>query len=735
MVKKKKHGKSRGFNKSVLINSIKGLFKNEPDMALNYRQISKTLDIKTDGERKLVYESLCDLREDGFLTELTSGKFILISGNKIKSGRRDNKRDTERSGRRTPEGNQITGVVDMTSRGTAYIVSDEMEEDVFIAFANTNHALNKDKVRVVVYAKNEKKQAEGEIIEILERYKETFVGTLDISPNFAFLISDSKRMPFDIFIPKNKLGGGENGDKVVVKMGEWPRKQKNPFGEVITVLGRPGDNETEMHAILAEYELPYEFSDEVLKAAEAIPDTISSEEIAKRRDFRGITTFTIDPHDAKDFDDALSIQQLPNGNWEIGVHIADVSHYITPGSLLDREAYARATSVYLVDRVVAMLPERISNGICSLRPNEEKLTFSTVFEIDENAKVVNHWIGRTVIESDRRYSYEEAQEIIEGAEGDYSQEIHTLDDLAQILRKDRYKHGAIDFDREEVKFEIDENGKPLSVYFKRAKEANKLIEEFMLLANKYVAASIGKVGENKKAKTFVYRIHDVPNPEKLDNFNRFIARFGYSIKTDTRKEVTTSLNAVLAEVKEKPEANLLETLAVRTMAKAQYSTENIGHYGLSFDYYSHFTSPIRRYPDMMVHRLIQYYLDKGNSVDQAEYEEMCKHCSDQEGVAANAERSSIKYKQVEFMSDKIGEDFWGTISGVTEWGIYVELDDNKCEGMVSIANLEDDYYEFDEKNYAIVGRKHRKTYQLGEHVRVKLSKANLVAKQIDFEML
>lgn len=750
MSKKKKKGKSKGLGKRVLCDSIKGLFEKEPGRAYNYRQISKILDIKTDGERRLVFESLYELKDSGALKEVSTGKFKLFSSEKlgepVKSNRRDRKRnhgedrrnsdrEPRRSGRRIPEGSQITGVVDMTSRGTAYIITDEMEEDIFISMANTNHALHKDKVRVVVYAKKQRRQPEGEIIEILERHKETFVGTLDISANFAFLISDSKRMPFDIFIPINKLGGAQNGDKVIARIFEWPHRQKNPVGEIITVLGKPGDNETEMHAILAEYELPYKFTDEVLKAADEIPDTISEEEIAKRRDFRNITTFTIDPADAKDFDDALSIQKLPNGNWEIGVHIADVSHYVTPGSILDKEAYTRATSVYLVDRVVAMLPERISNGICSLRPNEEKLTFSTVFEIDENAKVVNHWIGRTVIESDRRYAYEDAQEIIEGADGDLSEEIRTLNDLAQILRKKRYKRGSIDFDREEVKFDIDENGKPLGVYFKRAKEANKLIEEFMLLANKYVAMSVGKVASDRTAKTFVYRIHDVPNPDKLESFNRFIQRFGYGIKTDSRKAVTTTLNSVLADVKEKPEANLLETLAVRTMSKAQYSVSNIGHYGLAFDYYSHFTSPIRRYPDMMVHRLIQMYLDKEKSVNADVYEEMCKHCSEMENIAANAERSSIKYKQVEFMSEKLGEEFWGTISGVTEWGIYVELDENKCEGMVSIANLEDDFYEFDEANYSIVGRKHRKIYQLGDHVRVKLVKANLVAKQIDFEMI
>lgn len=724
MVKKNKHGKSKGLTKRILSESIKTLYKSEPGKTYNYRQISKTLDIKTDGERKLVFETLYELSEAGILKEVSTGLFKL------------NTKEGQVSKRRTqPEGNHITGIVDMTARGTAYIVSPDMDDDIFVSQPNLNHALHGDEVSVLVFARKEKRQPEGEVLEILKRKKESFVGIIDISKNFAFLISSSRQMPYDIFIPLDKLSGAINGDKVVAKITTWTAKQKNPVGEVIAVLGKPGDNETEMHAILAEFELPYKFSKEVLQAAEEISDVITQDEIAKRKDFRGVTTFTIDPADAKDFDDALSIKKLDNGNWEIGVHIADVTHYVTPGSILDKEAYERATSVYLVDRCVAMLPERLSNGICSLRPNEEKLCFSTVFEMDPLARVVNHWIGRTIIESDRRYAYEEAQEIIEGLDGDFYQEIRTLNELAQIIRKKRYKQGAIDFDREEVKFEIDEHGKPLSVYFKRAKESNKLIEEFMLLANKYVAASVGSVAENQKAKTFVYRIHDVPNPDKLENFNRFISRFGYSIKTENRKSVTSSLNQLLADVKDKPEENLLETLAVRSMAKAVYSVNNIGHYGLAFDHYSHFTSPIRRYPDMMVHRLLQHYFDKGKSVDADIYETMCKHCSDMENVAANAERASIKYKQVEFMSDKIGEDFWGTISGVTEWGIYVELDENKCEGMVSIANLEDDFYEFDEKNYSIVGRKHRKIYQLGDHIRVKLVKANLVAKQIDFEMI
>jgi len=714
MAKKKKNGKSRGFGKRKLLDAISGLFQDNPTKTYNYRQISKEFNIKTDGERRLVFESLYELKDIGVLKEVTQGRF----------------KSHEQS-----RGAYITGVVDMTAKGTAYIVSDEAKDDIFVSQSNLRHALHGDEVKVLVFARKQRRQPEGEVVEIVTRKKETFVGIVQISKSFAFLVSGSKRMPYDIFIPINKLNGAKDGDKAIARIAEWPKGQKNPVGEIITVLGKPGENETEMHAILAEFELPYEFKEEVLRAADDIDDRITDEEIAKRRDCRDITTFTIDPHDAKDFDDALSLKKLENGNWEVGVHIADVSHYVTPGSILDDEAYERATSVYLVDRVVPMLPERLSNGVCSLRPNEEKLTFSAIFEMDDKAKVVNSWIGRTVINSNKRFAYEDAQVIIEGAEGELKEEILLLNDLAQKLRAKRFKKGAIDFDRSEVKFELDENGKPLGVYFKRAKEANKLIEEFMLLANKYVAMSVGKVAKDAKAKTFVYRIHDVPNPEKLEKFNNFVSRFGYGIKMETRKEVITSMNGLLDDVKDKPEQNLLETLAVRTMAKAQYSIANIGHYGLAFDYYSHFTSPIRRYPDVMVHRLLQEYFDKGKSVDEERYENMCKHCSDMESVAASAERASIKYKQVEFMSDKVGEVFWGTISGVTEWGIYVELDDNKCEGMVGISELEDDYYEFDEENFCITGRHHRKVYQLGDHVRVKVIKANLVAKQLDFKMM
>lgn len=629
----------------------------------------------------------------------------------------------------------VTGEVELTAKGAAYVISPESKSDIFVAFPNLKHALNGDKVKVLVYARRKAERIEGEVVEIIERKKSTFVGLVQRSENYAFLLPSGKQMPYDVFIPLSHLGGAKNGDKVVVQITEWPEHQKNPVGTVIQVLGQPGDNDTEMNAIMAEYELPVAFPKKVEKAAERIPDELPSDEIARRRDFRKTVTFTIDPRDAKDFDDALSVRELGNGHYEVGIHIADVSYYIQPDTLLDKEAYARATSVYLVDRTIPMLPEKLSNGLCSLRPDEDKFCFSAVFEMDAEARVTHQWFGRTVIRSNQRFTYEEAQEIIEGADGKYRKEVLLLNGLAQKLREERFRGGAIDFDRIEVKFNLDEKGKPLGVYFKQSKEANKLIEEFMLLANKKVAEKIGKGQSKQKAKTFVYRIHDKPMEEKLTDFNRFVAKFGYGLKLSSRKALTASMNNLMQEVKDRPEQNLIETLAIRTMAKAVYSTVNIGHYGLAFDYYTHFTSPIRRYPDVMVHRLLQRYLDDGRSVSQEKYEDICKHASSMEQLAANAERASIKYKQVEFMSDKIGESFQGTISGVTQWGFYVELDEFKCEGLVPMHELEDDYYEFDEKNYCIVGRHYGKRYQLGDTITVRVAKANLVSRQLDFVLL
>ena len=592
-----------------------------------------------------------------------------------------------------------------------------------------------DKVKVQLFAKRKGAEPEGEVVEILESKERTFVGKLQVAKGFAFLITENKTLANDIFIPKDKLKGGKNGDKAIVRIVEWPDEAKNPLGEVIDILGIAGQNTAEMHAILAEFGLPYKYPSSVEKAADKIPEAISPEEIENREDFRGITTFTIDPKDAKDFDDALSARRLDNGNWEVGVHIADVTHYVKTDGVIDKEAQSRATSVYLVDRTIPMLPERLCNQICSLRPDEEKLCFSAVFELNSDAVVQNSRICRTIIKSDRRFTYEEAQEVIETGEGDYKEEILALNDLAKKLRERRFKSGAINFDRYEVKFEIDEQGKPVRVYFKISKDANKLIEEFMLLANRTVAEFVGRPPKGKTKKTFVYRIHELPDPDKMENFASFIRRFGYKLKTDgTKTDVSKGINSLLDNVQGKPEENLIETVAIRAMQKARYSTENIGHYGLAFEYYTHFTSPIRRYPDMMVHRLLERYLAGGRSVIQKKYEELCDHCSSMEQVAANAERASIKYKQVEFMQDKLGMVFDGVISGVTEWGLYVELNENKCEGLVPIRDLDDDYYEFDEKNYCLLGRRKKRQYRLGDPITIKVAQANLERKQLDFQL-
>ena len=592
-----------------------------------------------------------------------------------------------------------------------------------------------DKVKVQLFAKRKGAEPEGEVVEILESKERTFVGKLQVAKGFAFLITENKTLANDIFIPKDKLKGGKNGDKAIERVVGAPVKAKNPLGEVIDILGIAGQNTAEMHAILAEFGLPYKYPSSVEKAADKIPEAISPEEIENREDFRGITTFTIDPKDAKDFDDALSARRLDNGNWEVGVHIADVTHYVKTDGVIDKEAQSRATSVYLVDRTIPMLPERLCNQICSLRPDEEKLCFSAVFELNSDAVVQNSRICRTIIKSDRRFTYEEAQEVIETGEGDYKEEILALNDLAKKLRERRFKSGAINFDRYEVKFEIDEQGKPVRVYFKVSKDANKLIEEFMLLANRTVAEFVGRPPKGKTKKTFVYRIHELPDPDKMENFASFIRRFGYKLKTDgTKTDVSKGINSLLDNVQGKPEENLIETVAIRAMQKARYSTENIGHYGLAFEYYTHFTSPIRRYPDMMVHRLLERYLAGGRSVIQKKYEELCDHCSSMEQVAANAERASIKYKQVEFMQDKLGMVFDGVISGVTEWGLYVELNENKCEGLVPIRDLDDDYYEFDEKNYCLLGRRKKRQYRLGDPITIKVAQANLERKQLDFQL-
>lgn len=710
MAKKNKNKKNLGFNKAGLKKAILSVFYENSGKAFNYKQLSAFIGAKDVMSQQLVNIVLQELCEAEAIDEVARGKYQLKE-----------------------KGGTILGVMELNSKGYGQVICDEVEEPVFVSAANMNHALDGDKVHIRLYAQRKKSNPEGEVVEVVERAKTTFVGTVQISQFTAFLVP-SKKTPFDLFIPKDKLNGAKNGQKAIARILDWPEQARNPFAEIIDVLGDAGNNNTEMHAILAEFDLPYKYPEKVDQAANKIPMEIPSEEIKLRRDFRKVPTFTIDPADAKDFDDALSIRKLDNGLWEVGVHIADVTYYVQPNSLLEEEAYNRATSVYLVDRVVPMLPERLSNGVCSLRPNEEKLCFSAVFQLDDDSNIRHEWFGRTVIYSDRRFAYEEAQQVIETGEGDLKDEILTLDRLAKKLREKRFANGAITFDRVEVKFEVDTDGKPLRVFFKESKDSNKLIEEFMLLANLRVAEFIGKPGPKKKERTFVYRIHDKPDPDKLDTFNHFIKRFGYGIMTNSPQAVSASMNKLIENVSGKKEQNVIETLAIRTMAKAEYSTRNIGHYGLAFEYYTHFTSPIRRYPDMMVHRLLAYYMEDRRSVPAQKWEEMCKHSSDMETRAANAERASIKYKQVEFMADKIGQQYKGVISGVTDWGIYVELEENKCEGMVPLHELTDDFYEFDERNYCIIGRRTHKRYQLGDEIEIEILRANMDKKQLDFRI-
>ena len=676
----------------------------------NYKQIAAALNIRGEEGRHVLIKALDRLRDYDVLLETSRGRYRLNNRGLILEGRFERR-----------------------SNGKNFFVPDDDANVIFIPERNSKHAMNGDRVRVQLLAKRKRADTEGAVVEILERAQTRFVGILEVQKYFAFLVMDSKFLANDIFIPMDELNGAENGDKVVVEIVKWPEKANNPVRKVIDVLGKPGNTTTEMHAILAQYGLPYNYPEKVEKAADLISAEISEKEIAKREDFRDVFTITIDPKDAKDFDDALSLRKLSATTWEVGVHIADVTHYVKQGDIIDKEAESRATSIYLVDRTIPMLPEKLSNELCSLRPKEDKLCFSVIFELNEHAEIKKSRIIRTIINSDSRLTYEEAQTVIETGKGDFSTEILTMNSLAQKLRDKRFANGAINFERYEVKFNLDEKGKPLGVYFKESKESNHLIEEFMLLANRTVAEAIGKVPKGKNAKTFVYRIHDVPDPEKLDTLNTFILRFGHKIKTEGSKvDVAKSINSLLDKVQGRPEENLVETIAIRTMSKAIYSTKNVGHYGLAFEYYTHFTSPIRRYPDMMVHRLLERYLDGGRSVDQTQLEIECKHSSDMEQVAANAERDSIKYKQVEFMTDKIGKVYDGVISGITEWGIYVEINENKVEGMIPIRELDDDFYELDEKNYRLVGRRTKREYRLGQPVSIQVVKANLERKQLDF---
>ncbi len=738
-MKRKKQSFGRKKSKTIngLSDKIIAILRKDHSKPYNYKQIAAKLDVDDANSRNQIIKVLKELQGSKEIQEIDRGKYIL-----------------------TPNQNYYTGRVDIAGRGQGYIIVDELEDDILVKNKNLNKALNGDTVEVYVYKRKKGGKSEGEITNIIERKKTEFVGTINIQDRFAFVEMNDHKMYTDIFVHKSNINGAQQGERVLVEIIDWPEKADSPNGNVIKSLGMPGEHNTEIHSILAQYGLPYEFPAEVEEYANKIDTKIHASEIAKRRDMRKDLTFTIDPKDAKDFDDALSFTELENGNYEVGIHIADVSHYLKEGTILDDEAFERATSVYLVDRVVPMLPEILSNGACSLRPHEEKYTFSAVFEMNNKAEVVKEWFGRTVTYSDARFAYEEAQLIIENNHPDdirdgaklnttitseisitdkqyevekpIAKAILEMDRLAKILRKQRMKDGAISFDKVEVKFILDKEANPEGVYFKESKDANKLIEEFMLLANRSVAAYIGK--QNPK-KTFVYRVHDEPDDEKIAALENLIKQFGYKMDTRDKKSTSQSLNKLLSDVVGKKEQNLIDTLAIRSMSKAVYTTNNIGHYGLAFDYYSHFTSPIRRYPDVMVHRLLQRYLDKKDSAKEDTFEENCKHCTDMEILASKAERESIKYMQIKYMKDHQDEEFVGVISGVTEWGIYVEIVSNKCEGMVRIQDMQDDSYEFIKEDFAVVGRKNHIKFTLGDEVIVKVKNADLVRKHLDFTML
>ena len=724
MTRKKKKKSNKGI--SNLTNTILSILKKDRNQSFNYKQIAAKLGVNDASSRNQIIKKLHQLLANKEIEEVERGKFKAVINTEYHSG-----------------------TLDLSSKGTGYIICEDFDEDVFIASNNINKALDGDEVEFYVYKRRKKGKFEGEITNIIKRAKSDYVGTIQIHKNYAFVVTDSTKMYKDIFVPINKINKAEDGDKVLVLLEDWPDNADSPYGKVLKVLGKPGEHNTEIHSILAEYGLPYEFPHEVEEFANKLDTSITKAEIAKRRDMRDILTFTIDPKDAKDFDDALSFEVLNNGLYEIGIHIADVSHYLQEGTILDDEAYERATSVYLVDRVVPMLPEVLSNNACSLRPHEEKYTFSAVFQINDKAEVKNQWFGRTVTYSDARFAYEEAQAIIESKTNSIPEDVSLtgkayqtdqkiadavlkMDDLAKIMRRKRMKEGAISFDKVEVKFDLDDKANPVGVYFKTSKDANKLIEEFMLLANRKVAEFIGK---QSPKKTFVYRVHDEPDSSKLAALQGIVSKFGYKLNFKDRNSISSSLNGLLRDVQGKKEQNLVDTLAIRSMSKAEYTTHNIGHYGLAFDYYSHFTSPIRRYPDVMVHRLLQHYLDGGKSANEDVYEDKCAHSSNMENLATKAERDSIKYMQIRFMEDHKDEEFVGVISGVTDWGIYVEIISNKCEGMVSVRDMNDDHYQFDESQYAMIGKKTGMTYQLGDEVVVKVKNTDLVKKHLDFNLI
>lgn len=706
--------KNKAQFKEVLSALVIEVFQRSGQQVFNHKQVSAKLKLSDSDARETILEILRDLVRSGTLREPERGKFQL---KELKTF--------------------VTGKVDLTTDGSAFICTeDELEPDIYVAPRKLRNALHGDTVRVYVYAKQKGgRKKEGEVVEILQRAKLDFTGIVKLSDRFAFFIPDDRKMQHDIFIPLSDINGAKDNEKAIAHISEWPEGAKNPIGKITHVLGKQGDNNAEMNAILADFGFPLAFPKAVEEEAEAIAEHISEKEIAKRRDFRKVLTFTIDPFDAKDFDDAISFQILENGNYEIGVHIADVSHYVIPESALDNEAFDRGTSVYLVDRVIPMLPERLSNGLCSLRPNEDKLCFSAVFELDQQANIHSEWFGRTIIHSDKRFAYEEAQELIEGKTGDFSKEILKLNELAYILRERKFKAGAISFESAEVKFKLDEQGKPIGVYVKERKDAHKLIEDFMLLANRKVAEFIAKKGKGKHKYTFVYRAHDSPKEEALLNFSQFAGKFGYKINTQSDKSIAYSLNSLLLDVEGKKEQNVLTQLAIRSMAKAIYTTKQSSHYGLAFDYYTHFTSPIRRYPDVMVHRLLAHYLADGSSANAEHYEKLCVHSSQMEKRAADAERASIKYKQAEYLQDNVGSVYDGVISGLTEWGMYVEIVENKCEGMIRLRDISDDFYVLDEKNYCIIGQRKKRKYQLGDSVRIAVKKVDLSKRQIDFTLV